>query len=94
MLALLDLAAFCRLPKRSGGASRRTVVLASGLLRAGLRCAAAWGVVDVAQMALRSPTVLRSEGLKPFLRAECETPWGLCGVVDVPALLEAARVRA
>lgn len=93
ILALLDLAIFCQLPRRREGAQPRTVVIASGPLRAGVRCVAAAGVVEIAQGALRPPTVLAGGALVSFLVGECETPFGLCGVLDVPALLEAARVR-
>lgn len=95
VLALLDVARFCGLPKSRTPPIGfvRTVIFTAGQMSVGVRVDTAVGVVEVPWRAVRPTSVLQGERLLPYLVGECETPWGLCGVLDVAHLLEDARVR-
>jgi purine-binding chemotaxis protein CheW len=94
VLALLDIARFCGLGEgRSAAGFSRTVVVSAGPMRVGVRAEGSAGVVEVPMGSVHAPQALQGERLLPHLLGECETPWGVCGILDVPKLLEAARVR-
>ncbi len=95
VLALLDLGRFCGLGSRGGGGSfRRTIVIAAGPMRVGVRADGSAGVVEVPVGSVHAPRALQGDRLLPHLLGECETAWGVCGILDVPKLFEAARVRS
>lgn len=71
----------------------RTIILTVGGMCAGLLCDRAAGVVEVEPGALEEVTLLKGQGLTRFIRAELDTPRGRCGVVDIEALFDAARIR-
>jgi purine-binding chemotaxis protein CheW len=71
---------------------RRTLFVAAGGLEAGLVCHRARGLISITADALREPTVFQGKRLRPLLAAEIEARGGVVGVLDVPALLEAAAV--
>lgn len=101
VLAVVDLVAFLGLANgaaRSGaGASvdafGRVLVLRSGALSAGVACDRVAGVMPVSRAAQRPPATLQGEQLRKFLVAELDLEDSVCGVLDVAALLDAARVR-
>lgn len=71
---------------------RRTLFVAAGDLEAGLVCHRARGLISITGDAFGEPAVLQGERLRPFLSAEIEARGDVVGVLDVPALLEAAAV--
>jgi chemotaxis signal transduction protein len=95
VLAVLDVARFCALPPRANPAAAfsRTVVVSAGPMSVAIRADVAAGVVEVPASAIKAATVVQGASLDAFLAGECETPWGVCGLLDVPRLLDAARVR-
>jgi len=74
------------------GAETRVVVLRSGAMQVGLHCGRAIGVVAVDKPKLLPASVLSGGRLQEFLRAEFEATEARVGVLDVAAMLGAARI--
>lgn len=95
-LPLVDLEILLAIPATAEGAVdelfRRTVFVSAGDLEAGLVCHRARGLIAVPESSLGEPAVLQGERLRPFLRAEIEARGRVVGVLDIPALLEAAAI--
>lgn len=71
----------------------RTIILQLGEMSAGLLCDRAAGVVELEPGLLEELDLMKGQALSRFLLAELDTPRGRCGVVDIEALFDAARVR-
>jgi purine-binding chemotaxis protein CheW len=97
-LPLVDLAAALRLRAPAGRASlddRRAVVISSGAYLVGLVVEALVGVVDVALERARRPAVVGVGRLKELAACEIDLPGGgMAAVLDLPAFLDAVRVRS
>jgi purine-binding chemotaxis protein CheW len=96
VVALVDLAAFFDLPDDDDPADdpmfHRTLYVKAGDYEAGLLCNRANGLVAVDESRLRDPTVLQGSRLRPYLASELDTDDAVVGVIDLPALLQAAAV--
>jgi len=94
VLPVMDLATLCALPARRAPADfGRIVVVSDGPLVVGVRAEAAAGVLEVEAANVRSPTVSSTGALAAFVDGEVDSPWGLCAIINLPILFEAARVR-
>lgn len=71
----------------------RTIVLKAQGMSAGVLCDRAAGVVEVPGGRPEPLTLMKGQRLAAFLLGELDTPRGRCGVVDVDALFDAARVK-
>lgn len=71
----------------------RTIILSTLGMSAGLLCDRAAGVVEVSAAALEPITLMKGQALARFLIGEMDTLRGRCGVVDVDALFDAARIK-
>lgn len=95
IVALVDLVAFLELPAIDDPGDdplfHRTLFVRAGDMEAGLRCARARGVRMIDADQLREPTVLQGSRLAPFLESELHGD-KIVGVLDLPALLQAAAV--
>ncbi len=70
----------------------RLIVVNTGDLTVGIPVAQTGGILPVRPEERRAASVITTQSLRPFLRSEVDTPRGLTGVVDLRAVLEAARV--
>lgn len=71
----------------------RTIILKVGAMSAGLLCDRAAGVIEVEAGSLEALSLMKGQALSRFLQAELDTPRGRCGVVDIEALFDAARIH-
>lgn len=101
-IPLLDLARFLRLPKAVKSdesaevASSRFIVVGAQSMVVGLQCDRASRVAEVESALIKDLEVLHGEQLRAYCRGEIdlkEGGEGLVGVLDLAALLQAARVR-
>jgi purine-binding chemotaxis protein CheW len=97
-LPLVDLGAALRLRAPAGRPSlddRRAVVISSGAYLVGLAVEGLAGVVDVALPRARKPSVVGVGRLAELAVCEIDLPaGGVAAVLDLPAFLEAVRVRS
>ncbi|MFZ9886627.1 MAG: chemotaxis protein CheW [Myxococcota bacterium] len=70
----------------------RLVIVRAGELEAGIRCDLALGIRGWGAEALRPPHVLRGASLRAGLLGEVELEDNVAGVLDLPALLQRAKV--
>lgn len=62
-------------------------------MSAGLLCDRAAGVLELEPASLEELSLMKGQALSRFLLAELDTPRGRCGIVDIEALFDAARIR-
>jgi purine-binding chemotaxis protein CheW len=72
----------------------RIVVVAANGMRVGISCERVRGIVDVPQDQMHRPQVVQGRRLQEFARAELNDADSLVVFIDLPALLEAARLRS
>lgn len=102
-IPLLDLHEFLHLPAASQGATDtyrpseetipRVLLVGAAGMRVGLLCDQVGALEQVPKTQLRPVTAIHGQALATLTRAELVTPTLLAVLLDVPALLEAARVR-
>lgn len=100
VLPVLDLARFLQL--QTGGAApapeadrevlARLLVVTIGALDVAIPVDQTGGLLPVAVEARREVSVMSGDLLRRFLKGEFDSPRGVAGLLDLPALLEAARV--
>jgi chemotaxis signal transduction protein len=93
LLPILDVARFLALAGRDEVRRRILVVNAAGM-RVGIGCERVLALRELPLPVGRAARVLQGEQLQRFLEHELDTKEGLVGVLDLAALLEAARVKA
>jgi chemotaxis signal transduction protein len=71
----------------------RILLVAAGGMRVGLVCHQVRGVMDPRAEKLHQPEVVQGERLQELVLAEMEQEQGLVFVLDLPRLLQAARVK-
>lgn len=95
-LAVVDAAALLGLegqPVADGEAPRRIIVVSAGGMEVGLLCDRAAGIQPTPRRDWRPRSVLQGEQLAAHVSSELEGPGGIIGLLDLPALLDAARIR-
>jgi chemotaxis signal transduction protein len=101
VVPLLDLEVFLNLaqspPAEDAGERERSfsriLLVAAGGMRVGLVCHQVRGVMDPRAEKLHQPEVVQGERLQELVLAEMEQEQGLVFVLDLPRLLQAARVK-
>lgn len=77
----------------SGGMARIVIVFAESM-RVGLLCDAARSIVELPVRDLCDLDVLQGDQLRAFSRKEIDLPIGRVALLDLPLLLQSARVKA
>ena len=70
----------------------RLVVVSNDGCTAGIPVDRALGVIQVGDAEVKSPEVLSGGVLREYLTGELESSTGVVGLLDLPRVLEAARV--
>lgn len=95
---VVDLARFLEVGQdacdpREEARTRRVVVIHDETYRVGFLCQRVFGLLRLPAERMLRPELIQGGRLRRFTQAEVDGPRGLAAVLDVPAVLDAARLR-